>query len=534
MQPKHPESYSPLALALLQSAKGGTPFISAKLSREVPVSELKKAPTPTPVSELKKSPDAGLIQDNRPVRTDLSELQPQCCTYNVSKKYNDLESTPVTCITFKATFADGTLVQSQLDEKGMASFSGPANSSASIEFCFDETDESIQQQVDATLKELNEAMQNCATAMREDYKEIIAKQQIPPDNQVDARTRELRDQLRESVRKQIEELKARSQQYDSLSFLGKTWENIKATASGVGKGVTEYIPDFGELGDLLQIMDIDIAVLTEAMITGDTEALEKAFQEWKDRAGKGYKEASETMEIVILLISDEETRKILASLPQRFLAVTPTDELVEIGVAQGTQVGLDTGAVVGTTVIVGAVSGPGGAVAGTVTVVATTARKAAKALEAVAKILNKLAKALKKKRSKKAESLSGPDHQSQANIPKEKEKNKDEKEAKGDVYPYIVPLKNYEYIIAGEKARPGKIKIGIKELKAAKFNGSGQIRIKGDAKLFKDEKCTNAAPKTYNDKELRRGIELYVKYTKSNIIETKKINIDLILDGKLK
>ena len=93
------------------------------------------------------------------------------------------------------------------------------------------------------------------------------------------------------------------------------WEKTKSTEEGVGKGVTEYIPDLGELGALMDVMDIDISVMVDALATGDIDDLQQQFQAWKQRGDAGYETASESMEVLILLLSDTQIRELLASLP---------------------------------------------------------------------------------------------------------------------------------------------------------------------------------------------------------------------------
>ncbi len=46
----------------------------------------------------------------------------------------------------------------------------------------------------------------------------------------------------------------------------------------MGDGVTNYVPDFGEIGDYLDALDIDLSVLIYAITTGDIDELEEALK----------------------------------------------------------------------------------------------------------------------------------------------------------------------------------------------------------------------------------------------------------------
>ena len=50
----------------------------------------------------------------------------------------------------------------------------------------------------------------------------------------------------------------------------------------------------------MKTLKIDLVTMAHALATGDVTALEKKLKEWKGRASSDYKEASETMEVIIL------------------------------------------------------------------------------------------------------------------------------------------------------------------------------------------------------------------------------------------
>ncbi|WP_298776782.1 hypothetical protein, partial [uncultured Shewanella sp.] len=68
------------------------------------------------------------------------------------------------------------------------------------------------------------------------------------------------------------------QAFNNQSFLSQSWDMAKAAQSGAASGVTEYLPDLGDFGDLLDAADINVTMLIEAIATGDVDALEDKFQ----------------------------------------------------------------------------------------------------------------------------------------------------------------------------------------------------------------------------------------------------------------
>ncbi len=347
---------------------------------------------------------------------------------HIALNYTDLEATPAIEVPYLLKLASGEERRGTLDKKGKAVEKGVLTCSGEIEFYPDENSAAIDQEITGLYTELAAGVEKSARELRNWYKEALKN--LPPAKEQESdetaeKAQQLREAVTQAVNTQLAQLKQRKDAYDALAWYEQAWEGTKSAASGVGKGVTDYIPDLGELGTLMDDMDIDVAAMADALATGDISELEKQFQEWKNRSQEGYEEAAESMEIVILLLSDTKTREQLASLPQKFLEVTPADELIEIGVAQGTQTGLDVGAVTGATIVGGLVTaGPGAAVGAGVAMVATTGRKAAKVLEAITKVLNKLVKALKKKRNKNGYNNVAPKTPNKSQLPEGKANKK--------------------------------------------------------------------------------------------------------------
>ena len=441
-------------------------------------------------------------------------------TLDLSLVYDDQETTPARSVPYRLVFENGIERRGELDFQGKAQELDCPICAYEIMYYPDEEVEAIERALQPAYQALDKAVWQMAEDLRDGLKSVIAK--LPPPDTEDRELMQLRADLRAAAETEIAKLRERAEAYDALPWYGRSWENIKASASGVGKGVTEYLPDFGELGDLWEVMDIDVTVVIEAIATGNIDAMEKQFQEWKQRGEAGYEAANETMETLILLLSDQQTRKYLAELPQRFLLVTPRDELVEIAITQGTQVGMDIGATVGTTVAVGAFTGPGGAVAGAATFGLTTVRKGGKALEAVIDVLNKLVVLLKKKRNKTETNQS----QQQTLLPRDNHSNAQNKE-EGDndsVRPTIQlektePLNKSYFDANAVYGQPARITLGLAGKGKSRYQGKGQVSItSGEGKFYTDKACQQLANNTYNASALKAGKVLYVKaMTKEDI-----------------
>lgn len=363
-------------------------------------------------AEVTKNAGLGPPASNKVVLDDI----------NIALTYDDRECTPASEIPYIVYFNNGDVRQGTLDKTGKAVEKNVPPGGGNIEFGNEYDIASLEQERDGLYKELDQALNQCAKDLSAECVKLN-----PVEEAKDEKQAQLRDDFRSAVEIEINALKERSADFEALPFYEQYWEINKSTASGFSKGITEYIPELGEIGDILGDMDIDIDVLASALITGDVDELEQKFQEWKSRGSAGLEEAGETMEMIILLLSDQTTRELLASLPQRMLAVAPMDELVEISVSQVTQVGIDTSATVVTTAVVGAATGPGGLVAGAAVLTATTLRKAGKVLEAISKVLSKLIKVLKKMRNKHKNS-SIPKNKSE--LPPNKKKSSEDKSKK--------------------------------------------------------------------------------------------------------
>ncbi len=126
----------------------------------------------------------------------------------------------------------------------------------------------------------------------------------------------MREDLRAVIQKQVDELTAQSKEYDALSWFERRWEDTKSAGVGVGQGVTDYISDLGEFGDLMDSMDVDMLDMADIIFNGNQDALKSIEDKLTncDRCAAGFEQAKESMETLILLMSDEKTREILISI----------------------------------------------------------------------------------------------------------------------------------------------------------------------------------------------------------------------------
>ncbi len=316
--------------------------------------------------------------------------------------YTDQEATPAIEVSYRMVFNNGLIRKGVLDEKGQAIEKGVPTSGGEIMFAYEETTEQVQSEVNKLYSELEASVKIVAEQMRDAYLINLEKENAK-ENKLDAKAQQLRENLRAVIQEQVDELTAQSREYDSQSWIERRWDDTKSAGAGLGHGVTDYIPDLGEFGDLMDSMDVDMLDMADIIFNGNQKALKEIEDKLKnsDRLAGGFEEAKESMETLILLLSDEKTREILISLPQKFLEVTPNDQLVEIGVSQATQTGLDAAAVGGTTFVSGVLTGgPGGVAGAAIALTATSARKAGKILEAMMGILKKISAGLKKLKNK--------------------------------------------------------------------------------------------------------------------------------------
>ncbi|WP_237461358.1 AHH domain-containing protein [Vibrio parahaemolyticus] len=147
------------------------------------------------------------------------------------------------------------------------------------------------------------------------------------------------------------------------------------------------MPDFGEIGDYLDALDIDLSVLIYAITTGDIDELEEALKR-VDRGALYLQEATEAMERLLLIISDQEIREYLLTIPQLYLDALPADEAVKYSLSLATQKGIDGAIVVGGTAAGTAAGGVGGPAMAVLLTGATTARSSGKVIERLVKVLN--------------------------------------------------------------------------------------------------------------------------------------------------
>ncbi|EHZ2653448.1 DUF4150 domain-containing protein [Vibrio vulnificus] len=294
--------------------------------------------------------------------------------------YDDKEKTPVSNVPYKLTYSSGEVFEGLLNGKGVASVYGvPQHEVPKIEF--GDPDKAAKAEADrpAQLDVLKEEVQKYADYL---VKETIAYNATQPSPQ-----KELLEELKVQTEEELNELRARKAELDNASTTEYFWELAKSSIEGVGDGVTNYVPDFGEIGDYLDALDIDLSVLIYAITTGDIDELEEALKR-VDRGALYLQEATEAMERLLLIISDQEIREYLLTIPQLYLEALPADEAVKYSLSLATQKGIDGAIVVGGTAAGTAAGGVGGPAMAVLLTGATTARSAGKAAEPLLKALN--------------------------------------------------------------------------------------------------------------------------------------------------
>ena len=349
---------------------------------------------------LHPSPPLDYIADTSKVREGPSKLEPVIISDNFSKAppklelelcYDDREKTYASNVPYSVIFSDPgeTVIKGVLNDMGWAMVEGGPNYPAKVMF----GDEAEKAQAESTLKsqyqQLDQALND--TAKQVVQHTVEAKNKAKQQEHI-----EVTESFKAAVDSKVAELNAQSKAFDNLSYLSQTWELAKATKEGASNGFTEYLPDLGEFGELLEAADIDITMLIEAISTGNIDALEAKLQQWKARGNNGFKEARKTMETLILILSDPISREMLASVPKRILAALPEDQIAELSAYQATQMGMDTAVITGGTAVGTLAGGVGGSVAAGILFAATTARKGGKALEGTINIVSDISKSLKK------------------------------------------------------------------------------------------------------------------------------------------
>ncbi|MCX4030502.1 hypothetical protein H0A36_27520 [Endozoicomonas sp. SM1973] len=216
--------------------------------------------------------------------------------------YDDLEKTPAGKTPFKITFSNDECIAGVLDEKGCATIPNAPDLPAQVTFgdeaAFNEAANSIIGAYQQLAFVLDDAAKQIGKHMLAVARSQPKAEEPPAD---------IKEAFKQAVEKELAKYKAKAEEYDQKTFLQKTWEQAKSVTTGVKKGFSEYVPDLGEFGDLMDAVDLDVTDLVDAIATGNVDELETKFQAWQ-RDNKGFAKASEAMEMLILLLSDEMRR----------------------------------------------------------------------------------------------------------------------------------------------------------------------------------------------------------------------------------
>lgn len=317
--------------------------------------------------------------------------------------YNDKEETPLNGLSFKAELKDGTVFEGQTDEKGQGIMCWVPSCEGSIEYCADVEASEQQEEYKQLQADLSDAFDELNQAALDDLQDQVAA--LPPEDNTDQETAKARAALEAEINDRLDQLRADSAAYDAQSYFTKLGEEIAAAGEGIKDGASDYLPDLGEFGVLIESLEIDTAAMFKAIAIGDVDDLEKQFQAWQERNKQGAEKASEQMATIILLLKDEKTRTLLIEAPMRFIEAAPRDQLVKHIAAQSTQVGMDVAVVSGSTAGGALLGGVGAPLAMGASIVATTARKAGKLAEKVGELLMKVAKSNQKEKAKTTEDL---------------------------------------------------------------------------------------------------------------------------------
>lgn len=323
--------------------------------------------------------------------------------------YDDIEQTPAGYVPYSVMFANGEKQEGKLDANGSVMLYGVPQVGAEVTFGDKEEAKKAEKELEKHREAIPEALNGLVGDMVQ-----TARQQAATAPMIAA---EQFAELKASVEAELAEMRSRKDAFDDLSFLEQSWSYAKSTGMGISSGVTDYLPDFGEFGELMDAADIGIDVLVEAIATGDIDVMQRKLK-GVDRVKLGLQEASQAMEILLLLLSDPETRAYLASLPRLFLEAMPADELTRLAVSQGTQKGIDFAAVTGGTALAGAVSGGVGAPVAAIAITGgVTARNGGKALEGLIDVLMKISDSKKTTLNRHEKKQHEKDNET--NLPKE-------------------------------------------------------------------------------------------------------------------
>ena len=343
---------------------GGNPYKS-------PSSDNLPPPPPMPY----RAPEPLVPDPVRPPKKDL--VAP---TFGVGAKrlifrliYDDKEQTKAGNVPYTVIMKDpkGTQITGTLNASGRAEVYPPTTHAAYILFGDEALAADAKKRLPQQREKLNSSLNTLANNTAKHAINATHKQPTPAISKAFA----------EAVNQKLSQLQQESDTFQAQSFLMQSWDTFKAAQSGATKGVNEYLPDLGEFGQLLDAADINITMLVEAIVTGDIDALEDKFQDWKERGKQGMWEATQTMETLILLLSDSESRALIASLPKRILAALPPDKAVEMSAYHATQLGMDLAVVSGGTALGSLAAGVGAPIACASLILAANARKGGKILE---------------------------------------------------------------------------------------------------------------------------------------------------------
>ncbi|MCG2839304.1 DUF4150 domain-containing protein [Photobacterium sp. WH77] len=323
--------------------------------------------------------------------------------------YDDMEQTPAGYVPYSVMFANGEKQEGKLDANGSVMLYGVPQVGAEVTFGDKEAAKKAEKELEKHREAIPEALNGLVGDMVQ-----TARQQAATAPMIAA---EQFAELKASVEAELAEMRSRKDAFDDLSFLEQSWSYAKSTGMGISSGVTDYLPDFGEFGELMDEADIGIDLLVKAIVDGDIDVMQRKLQE-VDRVKLGLQEASQAMEILLLLVVDPETRSYLASLPRLFLEAMPADELTRLAVSQGTQKGIDFAAVTGGTALAGAVSGGVGAPVAAIAITGgVTARNGGKALEGLIDVLMKISDSKKTTLNRHEKKQHEKDNET--NLPKE-------------------------------------------------------------------------------------------------------------------
>lgn len=307
--------------------------------------------------------------------------------------YDDAECTPAIQVPYRVEFEDGTIIEGNLDKQGKTRLDNCPKGHAWVVFGSEADQAQAEQALPALYEQLDSALDSMAAELATQSEQALAQAKA------EGKLPEMKASLRDAIDAHLAELRQQQQAFESLPGLTQYWCVYQSAKTGTARGVVEYVPDLGEFGELMDAAGITLSALVEAIATGDIDELEQKLQQWQQRGEAGLELASEAMEMLILLLSDAETRSLLASLPERYLLALPQDKSTEIVFYSGTQWVADYGIVSAGTFVGSLFAGVGGPAAGAVLLGATTTRKGGKLVEETSNLLMDIAKANKQRRN---------------------------------------------------------------------------------------------------------------------------------------